>query len=492
MTFNSFSYFIFLAFVFLIQLTLPKKYRWLWLLAASLWFYASFIASYVWVMVGLSFVDWVAGIWLEKKPDIEQPKIWGIDHEKFRKFILSAAISLQLFQLILFKYLGFFTANINGLMASFGAKTNITEIYWLLPLGISFHTFQSISYMVDIYRGDEKPEKNPLRVLFFLIFFPQLVAGPIERASHLLSQIRAGAYISSDRIHAGIFLIFYGLFKKLVIADQAATFVNVVYADIKAFEGLALLLAQYLFWIQMYFDFSGYIAIAQGTALILGYELMENFNQPYLSRSIADFWQRWHISLSTWFRDYLYQPILMSREHLTSFRLYLATLIVFFLSGLWHGASWNFVIFGVIHGVCIVCSQIFKPFWNKVWKKLNVGKKSKLLAVIQIFTSFHLVLLSWVYFRSQTLVEAGKVFAGMIKWKSIPWEKLPASMPSQLIALALSLVVIYFWREARTRQLFKNWSQAHPYYTWMARALLLYYFILVARFETKEFIYFKF
>lgn len=478
MKFTSLEFVLFLPFTFLVYVFLPRGNRWMWLLIASCFFYSRWVPSYLLVMIFLALLDWTAGISIQNTKSL-----------RVRKFILWSAVAVQILQLGFFKYYAFFIENIN-LLTSLSLRDHQFQTYhWLLPLGLSFHTFQSISYLTDIYRRQEKAEPNFFKLLFFIIFFPQLVAGPIERANHLLKQVNASPRVQFDLFSSGIALIFYGFFKKLVIADSAALYVDTIYADHRTFLGAGLWLANYMFWIQIYFDFSGYIAIAQGSAQLFGYTLVENFNQPYFSRSISDFWQRWHISLSAWFRDYVYNPLMMSGQHISFVKLYVVTIFVFFLSGLWHGPNWTYVMFGLFHGLCIACSFYFKSAWNKVYKIIKVNKKSVAFSWWQIFITFHLVLLSWILFRSENLVKAKEIFYGLFVFKAVDFSRLTFPNSSLKIIFA-SLLIVFVW--SRSFNLLRRLFNRNSPQFYFISLLLFCYFLLTARLNSQDFIYFQF
>lgn len=372
MLFNSMAYAIFLPLVFIIYWCIPSKYRWILLLGASYYFYMSWNPKYVVIIAFTTVVSYLCALALEKASS--QP---------LRKIIVFIALMLCLGVLFIFKYYNF-TLNTISHFVSFEPK----YLDFLLPVGISFYTFQTLSYVIDVYRKEIKAEKHFGIYATFVSFFPQLVAGPIERSGNLLPQIKKKHVFDIEKARYGIWLIVWGVFKKVIVADNLAVFVDQVYGDVYSYSGFSLVLATLFFTFQIYCDFSGYSDIARGSANLFGIELMENFKSPYFSESVKDFWSRWHISLSTWFRDYLYIP--MGGNRVGTIRNCFNVLVTFLVSGLWHGASWNFVIWGGLHGVAQVYENAF-----------GIKKKSEniVYAIMRKIVVFCFVAYAWVFFR---------------------------------------------------------------------------------------------
>ena len=331
MLFNSIEFAIFFPIVTAIFYLLSQRWRVHWLLAASCFFYMAFIPSYILILIVTILIDYFAGIYLER-----------VEDQRKKKILLWVSIFSTCTVLFIFKYFDFFTGSFVGLAELFGWHLPHPVISIILPIGLSFHTFQSLSYVVEVYRGNQKAEHNFIVYATYVMFFPQLVAGPIERPQNLLHQFWERHVFRYTEVTAGLKRMAWGFFKKLVVADRLALYVNDVYSAPRNFNGLQLTLATFFFAYQIYCDFSGYTDIALGTAQVLGFRLMENFDTPYYSRSISEFWHRWHISLSTWFRDYLYIPLGGSR--VSKRRHILNLLITFTISGLWHGANWTYVL----------------------------------------------------------------------------------------------------------------------------------------------------
>lgn len=374
---------------------LPYRARLALLFASSFYFYAYWNASYIFLLLGTAMVDYVAAVMLQDTP---------LEHTRRRKTILAVSMMVNLGVLFTFKYFNFFADSIVQTLNGLGIPVDPFAIQVMLPVGISFYTFQSMAYTIDVYRQHLVAERSVMRFLTFVAFFPQLVAGPIERATNLLPQFKVMHTFDESRFIEGLRYILWGAFKKMVIADRLAIYVNTVYNDVESYSGAPLIIATVFFAIQIYCDFSGYTDIAIGTAKILGFDLMENFRQPYVAKSLTEFWRRWHISLSTWFRDYLYIPLGGNRK---GFRRTLLNLfIVFLVSGLWHGANWTFVIWGLIHGVGVVIENIV----NRAR-----GDRAPLLpAPIRWALTMVIVCLAWVFFRANTVQDAFYVLGNLL------------------------------------------------------------------------------
>ncbi len=335
---------------------------------------------------------------------------------KKKKYLYLSLIS-NLGLLFLFKYFNFFSTSVHTLFYQFNIFYNAPTFKLLLPVGISFYTFQTLSYTIDVYRGKKEPEKNFGIFAVYVSFFPQLVAGPIERATNLLPQFYKKHKFDYDRVSNGLKLMLWGFFKKLVIADRLAILVNTVYNNPTGYTGLPLILATIFFAFQIYCDFSGYSDIAIGASQVLGYNLMDNFKRPYFSKSIQEFWQRWHISLSTWFKDYVYIPLGGNRG--VKWRWYYNLSITFIISGLWHGANWTFLAWGAIHAFYIVFAILTKDFKTKVVTTLKLNTFPLIYKYTQILMTFSLVCFAWIFFRSNNIADAlyivSNIFSGTIK-----------------------------------------------------------------------------
>lgn len=392
MLFNSLAFAIFLPIVFIIYWALPHRFRWFILLVSSYYFYMSWNAKYIVLIFFTTLVTYLAGILLEKTTN-----------DKSRKGIVVVSTTLCLLVLFFFKYFNFLSNSVFDFLSLFAIKLNPIILKVALPVGISFYTFQTLSYVIDIYRGKINAEHHFGYYAAFISFFPQLVAGPIERTENLLPQIRKEQHFEYNQATYGLKLMAWGFFKKLAIADVLGTYVDTVYGNLHSYNGFAVVIAIFFFTIQIYCDFSGYSDIAIGTAKLLGINLMTNFKSPYFSTSIKEFWSRWHISLSTWFRDYVYIP--MGGNRVSKKRHAVNLMTTFLLSGLWHGASWTYVLWGGIHGL-IQCIE------NVITK----GKKIKYTGIkwwSRVFLTFLIASIAWVFFRAESMTDALYVFTHM-------------------------------------------------------------------------------
>ena len=403
MIFNSVEFFIFFPITVSLYFLSPHKYRWVILLLASCFFYMAFIPAYIIILAFLIVVDYFLAIKIEKSCGKE------------KKLFLVISILSSCFVLFGFKYFDFFNANILAIANFLDWNYPIKMLNLVLPIGLSFHTFQSLSYVIEVYKGKYKAEKNLGIYSLYVMFFPQLVAGPIERPQNLLGQFYEKHNFEYNNVTGGLKLMALGLFKKIVLADRLAMFTSLVFSNVMEYKGLELIIGVLFFAFQIYFDFSGYSDIAIGSAYVMGFKLKDNFRNPYFSRSIADFWRRWHISLSSWFRDYIYFPL--GGKRIKKSRWYFNLLFTFFISGLWHGASWGFIIWGTLHGFYYIFGEITKKFRRKVVEFIGITKLPKTNKYLQIFLTFSLVCFSWIFFRANNLKDAfyiiGNLFSGM-------------------------------------------------------------------------------
>lgn len=409
MLFNSLHFLIFFPIVISINFLIPKKVRYLWLLASSYYFYMCWNAKYALLLLFSTAVTYLSGlgIWFISNTGWEESKtvFW-------KKACVFASVFLNLAILAFFKYFNFGMTSLNRLFALIHIQLNAPVLDIVLPVGISFFIFQALSYTMDVYRGDIYAEKNFFRYALFVSFFPQLVAGPIERSKNLLKQLAVPRPFSFANFQKGFLLMLWGFFLKLVVADRLAIFVNTVYNDSDRYYGVYLVLATCMFAFQIYCDFYGYSTIASGAAKILGIDLMENFRAPYLNTSVATFWRDWHISLTSWFKDYLYIPLGGSRKG--TLRRHLNRIIVFFVSGLWHGASWTFVIWGLLNGMYQVMDDILKPVRDRVVSVLRINRASFAHRCLQMLMTFILIGISWVFFRANSVSHAFDIFSSML------------------------------------------------------------------------------
>ncbi len=402
MLFNSMTYVVFLPLVFSIYWMVPHRYRWIILFTSSYYFYMSWNPKYVVLILFTTLISYTAGILIEKESDKAK-----------RKLVVGFSAVACLAVVFFFKYFNFFSQSAVSFLNLFSLQLHPITLNVILPVGISFYTFQTLSYVVDVYRGEIPAEHHFGIYATFISFFPQLVAGPIERTSNLLPQIKKEHRFDSEKAITGCKLMLWGFFKKLIIADYVSPFVDQVFAAPQSYVGFDLLLAMFAFTLQIYCDFSGYSDIAIGSAKLMDIDLMINFKSPYFSSSIKEFWSRWHISLSTWFRDYVYIPL--GGNRCSPKRQSLNVLITFLASGLWHGANWTFVIWGGIHGVAQIIESNFLKSLNKV-KEFKIGYAFSILIVF-IFCNF-----AWVFFRAASLANAQYILTHMFDGISNPVE----------------------------------------------------------------------
>lgn len=416
MLFNSLLFLVFFVVVTSAYYLLPHRFRWLWLLLASCYFYMYFKPVYILIILFTIVVDYIAGILIERAEG------------KHKRYYLYASLAANIGVLAFYKYFNFLAENINFLSGTVhGPHIPLLDI--VLPIGLSFHTFQAMSYTIEVYRGNYPAEKHFGIYALYVLFYPQMVAGPIERPQHILPQLHRHHRFSYDRMVTGIFLMCLGFFKKVVVADRLGLYVGPVFSNPHGHSPLELLLATYFFAFQIYCDFSGYSDIAIGAALTLGIELMRNFNMPYLSLNISEFWKRWHISLSTWFRDYIYIPLGGSR---VSFVVTcLNVLVVFVVSGLWHGANWRYLIWGLVHG-CLMVLYLLSG-------KFNIRIKG--FKLLQWLATFNVVCLAWIFFRANTFQDALYILSKIFSYQR-PSYAADAIMPLNEIIYCLIMMVL--------------------------------------------------
>lgn len=393
MLFNSVSFLIYFPIVVLICFVIPDRLKNIWLLVASYYFYMSWNVKYGFLILLSTVITYACGIVIDKCGD----SVW-------RKLSFVFCLVSNFGILFFFKYFEWILENVNQLL---GSAYNLPFTI-LLPVGISFYTFQAVGYTFDVYRGKLKAEKNFIDYALFVSFFPQLVAGPIERSTNLLSQFKRPLRFDAVNATKGLQIMLWGYVEKMVIADNLAILVDKVYGDYNAYSGSMLVLASALFAIQIYCDFGGYSHIAIGAAKVLGVTLMDNFQQPFFARSIREHWRRWHISLSGWFRDYLYIPLGGSR--CSKWRKYLNVMITFLASGMWHGASWHYIIWGGLHGGYQVIGEMMTPAKKKIWQCLHINPEHIVYQTMQRIITFFLIVITFVVFRANSFRESLEIF----------------------------------------------------------------------------------
>jgi len=399
MLFNSFQFLLFFPIVTIAYFLLPQRFRWILLLSASCYFYMTFIPKYIFILAITITIDYFAGLGLEKLKGSK------------RKWLLVISILSNIGMLAFFKYFNFANENLASLANFIGWNYPIKTLEIILPIGLSFHTFQSLSYTIEVFRGRQKAERHFGYLATYVMFYPQLVAGPIERPQNVLHQLHTEQKFDYQRIADGLKWMAWGMFKKVVIADRMALLVDPIYNSPTDHNGPALVFATLAFAIQIYCDFSGYSDIALGSAQVMGIKLMKNFNHPYFAKSISEFWQRWHISLSTWFRDYLYIPL--GGNRVAKPRWVFNLFITFLISGFWHGANWTFVIWGALHGIYVVFFGLTEKLWTRISSALRVNRFQKLANALSTLTTFSLVTYAWIFFRANNITDAIFISKGL-------------------------------------------------------------------------------
>ncbi len=476
MLFNSLQFFLFFVIVTTAYFIIRHKYRWFLLLASSCYFYMAFVPVYILILGFTIVIDYVAGIYLEASKG------------KKRKRFLVASLVANIGVLAVFKYYNFLNGNITALLYGAGYQNPIPYLSILLPIGLSFHTFQAMSYTIEVYRGNQKAERNFGIYALYVMFYPQLVAGPIERPQNLLQQFYEKHEFDYDRVVQGLKMMLWGFFKKLVIADRLAIYVNVVYDNPGQHSGITLIMATIFFAVQIYCDFSGYSEIAIGAARVMGFKLMTNFNRPYFARDIAEFWKRWHISLSTWFKDYLY--ISLGGNRVSIPRWYFNLFFVFLISGLWHGANWTFIIWGAINGAYLVFAIIFKNTSNKFNAATGLNKLPRLKHFLQIATTFLLVCFSWIFFRANNLADAFVIIKKMTTLQgSLYYDNI------SMLLYSFVAIAFLFLAESKVEYFRGNislFNSSNSLVRNLSYAAVIIMILLLGVFDGGQFIYFQF
>ena len=489
MLFNSLEFAIFFPVVTVLFFLLPHRFRWLLLLMASCFFYMFFKPVYIFILIFTIIIDYFAGIWIAREPD-----------KKKKKYLLLLSIIANVGVLAIFKYYNFIASNLNAVLPWAHQGEGIPLLNILLPIGLSFHTFQAMSYTIEIYRGHQQPEKHFGIYALYVMFYPQLVAGPIERPQNIIHQFHEEKKMNYENIRSGLILIAWGLFKKVVIADRLALFVNHVYGNPHDYKGLPLIMGTLFFAFQIFCDFSGYSDIAIGSARCMGFVLMRNFDRPYMSQSIGEFWRRWHISLSTWFRDYVYIPLGGSR--VSKWRWYLNIMIVFILSGIWHGANWTFAIWGLLHGFFLVIEQIVRKGSSQVENRKN----NIFMTILNRGYVLALVTIAWVFFRAKDFSTALYIirnfFTGIpeqvrqiihnenfLRLKLLYMNQSGVDFIEAIVFLG-AMTTIHFMQKEKD---FDQWVTYKPSYVrWPIYYGLVLTFICFGIFDKSGFIYFQF
>lgn len=480
MLFNSFEFIVFFIAVAGVYFALPHRFRWLFLLVTGYVFYACWNQTYVLILASTTLAAYVAAVRIEKAPTNGARKAWLIG-------FLAVAVGA----LFAFKYYNFFTGQVS---AAFGLSLPVSHL--LLPVGISFYLFQAMSYVIDVYWGRHRADT--LRtVALSLAFFPKLAAGPIERAPNLAHQFAEEHPFDYDRAVRGLRLMMWGFFKKIVIADRLAILVDQVYGGPSNYPGVVLTLATLAYTLQIYTDFSGYTDVARGAAGVLGFRLAENFEQPYFATSLSDFWRRWHMSLSTWFRDYLYIPL--GGNRVSSARWAVNIAIVFLVCGLWHGSNWTFVVWGGLHGFYLIAGRFTRPFRDKAAAVTGLDKRPALRHGIQMAVTFALVAFAWLFFRAKDMTTGLYIAGHLLSGWHIDAQLVTTLLtslglsPGDWIVILATLAVLILVDAGQYRKDVLTWFGQRPiWFRWAVYSGLAWTIFVLGIFRHQDFIYVTF
>lgn len=476
MLFNSWYFLLFFPIVTALYFLFSHPYRWFILLSASCIFYMVYIPKYILILALLILIDYSAALMMEQASP------------SGKKLCLTLSILSTCSVLLFFKYFNFFNSSLGDLAALLKLSYVPSSLEILLPIGLSFHTFQSLSYVIEVYQGNQKAERNLGIYALYVMFYPQLVAGPIERPQTMIHQFREPKYFDYSRVVEGLLLMAWGLLKKVVVADNLALLVNPVYAHPANYHNTTLLLATLFFSIQIYCDFSGYTDIARGAAKVMGFELSLNFDHPYTAKSLSEFWRRWHISLSSWLRDYIYTPLVLKKRYWGNWGAVYALMLTFIISGLWHGAAWTFIAWGCIHGIGLSCEALTAKFRKKYVQFIP----KSFYGLISLVCTFSFVSFSYIFFRAENLSDALYIahhIIGRIDFGSVTeaWSLAEIKCAIEVILL---LQVVEFCQRRITIQEFlnKEW-----WYRWTAYYSMVITLLTTGQwFTARQFIYFQF
>ncbi|MDE6414469.1 MAG: hypothetical protein K2K48_03560 [Anaeroplasmataceae bacterium] len=491
MLFNSIEFLIFLPIVFILYWIMPKKYRWIILLIASYIFYMYWNWKLVFLILFTTIVSYICSLLVEKFQE----------KKGLKRGVVIVSTILCLGVLLFFKYFNFFYEIIEDIKKAISGQGFGGYFVIMLPVGISFYTFQTLSYVIDVYRGNMKAEKHFGYYALFVSFFPQLVAGPIERPQDLLPQLKKEQSFKKIDYSGAFRYMLIGAFKKVAVADMIGIIVNATYSNVADANGLMILISTFLFAFQIYCDFSGYSDIAVGTAKLFGINLTENFNSPYQSKSIKEFWNRWHISLSKWLRDYIYFPLGGSR--VSKIRWCFNILVVFFISGLWHGASYNFVIWGLLHAGFQIIGALTLKQRNKLWCKIKLNPEGKFVGAVRLCITFLLVDFTWIFFRANSISDSAtaitKLFTDWsfnLEYFKYTWSQLGLSLPLWIYSIFGILIMLTLEKlkkiHVEQNRIYKNSIFRFGCYLILGWCLIYSWIYLQATDVGSSFIYFQF
>lgn len=491
------QFLIFFPVVVMAYFVLPRRVKMYWLLAASYYFYMCWNAKYALLLLLSTFVTYASGLLLERIKGTGDQKGKNRRRTRKKQAVVALSFALNLAILFYFKYFNFALDLLAKILSLIHIELTVPAFDIILPVGISFYTFQALGYTVDVYRDDIQAERNFFRYALFVSFFPQLVAGPIERSKNLLHQLDEPKKFDYNSVRSGLLLMLWGFFLKIVISDRCAVLVNQVYGDYMYYRGFQLIVASVFFAIQIYCDFMGYSVIAKGAAKVLGIDLMDNFSRPYFAVSVKDFWRRWHISLSSWMRDYLYIPLGGNRAG--KIKKYRNIVITFLVSGLWHGANVTFLLWGGVHAIYQICEEISAPFSQKIFNKIGVNRKTISWRILQSVWTFILVDAAWVFFRADSAGAAIQILKRSLELSNIGMIlndglfQLGLNTRNMMILLvALMALLIHSIMQERGIDVMKWLSAQNAVFRyaayWSAVVLIVFSLDIVGQ----EFIYFQF
>ncbi len=485
MLFNSFSFLLFFPIVTLIYFLVPHKFRWFHLLAASCYFYMAFVPMYIVILFATIIVDYIAGIMIENAVGAR------------RKAFLTMSVIANVGVLVFFKYFNFFADNVNQVFSWTHLSASIPLLHIILPIGLSFHTFQAMSYTIEVYRGNQKAERHFGIYSLYVMFYPQLVAGPIERPQNMLHQFHEKKSFNYSNMVIGLRMMMWGLFKKAVVADRLALVTDPIFNHPHNHSPLMLMFGVIFFAFEIFCDFSGYSNMALGAARVMGFDLMVNFNWPYSAKNISEFWRRWHISLSTWFNDYLYTPIAISNRNLGLYAVVLASVLTFLTSGLWHGAAWTYIVWGGLHGIGISYEVLTKKTRKKLFKKLP----ERLGNTIGISCTFAYVCFTYIFFRANNLKDgfyiASKIPAAFKEFftslaKGFSDLKFPISGAKVALCFSAIIVLEIIHLIHNRRSLGRLVDSLPRPVRWGVYYVFVFMIIYMGVFQNRQFIYFQF
>lgn len=495
MTFNSPNFLIFFPIIALIYFLITPRFRWMWLLVSSYYFYMCWNPKHIIIIIFSTIVTYITGLLIHKSNSI-------INKKKsifYKNFFLVSCLLINLGILFLFKYYNFFSSIVIKLGASLDLTINFPTFDYMLPVGISYYTFQVISYLMDIYRNDIEPEKNLGKYALFVSFFPSIVAGPIEKAKNMIPQYNSVHKFEYNRVKNGLLQMLWGYFKKAIIADRIAFLVNTVFNDPSKYFGYQIVIATLMFTLQIYCDFSGYSDIAIGCAKVMGFSLTTNFKEPYFATSIKDFWKKWHISLTSWFRDYLYIPLGGNRKG--KFRTQINVMIVFLVSGLWHGAALTYILWGFLHGAFQVIENLLNPLKENIIRRFKINTNSFSYKFGQILFTFLLVNFAWIFFRANSIHDIKIIFKNM--FVNNPWVFTDGSLfnlglnPSEFILSIISIIILIVIDYLKTKyDLLDELSKQNIVFRWciyiIAVLSILLFGVYGSGYSAQQFIYSQF